>query len=189
MNVKDMALKNKRDFASRIIKEPFLTLFYDCLVEHFPKAQFLFLVRDPVENIRSILNRAGYKGRYDPEARLNLSLEWRSILSGAYISPCCKDVLECLALRWNIMSSIYLDNQENIRLCRYEDFVQDKIKSLQDLCLDLGLPIMHELEHKLELQYQKKGETGAGRQSFFSPEETHRIESICKANMQSLGYC
>jgi len=188
MSVKDLALKNKRDFASRIIKEPFLTFFYHCLVEHFPAAQFIFLVRDPVENIRSILNRAGYRHRYDPEKKPRLSPEWKAILSGAYISPCCWDALECLSLRWNITSSIYLDNQDRIRLCRYEDFVQDKQKCLQNLCMDLELPILHDLRHKLDFQYQQKGETGAGRQNFFSLPEIDKMESLCKPNMQSLGY-
>ncbi|RME38856.1 MAG: hypothetical protein D6788_06610, partial [Planctomycetota bacterium] len=49
-------------FSHPIIKEPSLTFFHDDLRRLFPSARFVFIVRDPRDNIRSILNRLRLPG-------------------------------------------------------------------------------------------------------------------------------
>jgi hypothetical protein len=49
--------RNRWGFSRDIVKEPNLTLFPDALAERFPEARTIFVVRDPRDNIRSLLNR------------------------------------------------------------------------------------------------------------------------------------
>ncbi|MBN1239849.1 MAG: hypothetical protein JXB36_15210, partial [Gammaproteobacteria bacterium] len=56
ISTREYVLRNRLDFSRDIIKEPNLTLLYRQLLEHFPAARFVFVVRDPRDNIRSLLN-------------------------------------------------------------------------------------------------------------------------------------
>ena len=47
----------KYEFSKDIIKEPFLSYYIDELINEFPKAKFVLIIRSPFQNIRSILNR------------------------------------------------------------------------------------------------------------------------------------
>ncbi|NEP45581.1 MAG: hypothetical protein F6K35_42755, partial [Okeania sp. SIO2H7] len=53
---------NKLDFSRDIVKEPNLTLLDRELAEYFPNSDFVFVIRDPRDNIRSILNRLQLPG-------------------------------------------------------------------------------------------------------------------------------
>lgn len=52
----------RRAFCREVIKELGLTFAYETLREHFLEATFVLIVRDPRDNIRSVLNRLDLPG-------------------------------------------------------------------------------------------------------------------------------
>ena len=54
--------KNKLEFSSEIIKEPHFSVFYKELKEKFPESVFIMILRNPFDNIRSILDRLEVEG-------------------------------------------------------------------------------------------------------------------------------
>ena len=51
-------IKNhKYEFSKEIIKEPSLSYHVEDLIETYPDSKFIWIVRNPFQNIRSILNR------------------------------------------------------------------------------------------------------------------------------------
>ncbi len=122
--------QNPAKFSTAIIKEPSLIFYYPKLLQTFPKAKFVFLLRDPRDNIRSILNRLSLPGNLThltPELQENIpNYLWRIILDGQPLGIEGNTYIEKLAYRWNRILEIYRQNQQNITLLRYEDFLADK---------------------------------------------------------------
>ena len=113
----DFVARNRWGFSREIVKEPNLTLFYPELVRTFPEATFLFVLRDPRDNIRSLLNRLNLPGDLDtlPEAAWSthnplstpgwgvvFDARWRGIPGEHYIDR--------LAHRWRFCVEVYQAN-------------------------------------------------------------------------------
>jgi len=103
--------RNALDFSRRIVKEPNLTLFYPQLRRRFPAARFAFVLRDPRDNIRSILDRVELPGdlqrlepgrlaHVDPGFALVMDGTWCGITSGGHY-------VDKLAARWNACLDVY----------------------------------------------------------------------------------
>ena len=125
--------RNRADFSKDIIKEPNLTIFYPDLKKTFKTAKFIFIIRQPHQNIRSILNRFGLPGNLDhlePHHLRLIKKSWDIVFNGEWIGLRGRNHIEMLALRWNYLVNIYLKNKDSFILMRYEDFLQDKIKSI-----------------------------------------------------------
>src|SRR5205085_6773705 len=54
--------RNALAFSAPIVKEPCLTFIAPRLLDYFPAAQAVFIVREPFQNIRSMLDRLGIAG-------------------------------------------------------------------------------------------------------------------------------
>src|SRR6266446_1585567 len=87
---------HKLCFSRPLIKEPSITLMYEHLHSYFPQAQFVFVVRDPRDNIRSILDRLNLPGNVSelsalqrsavsPAWKLVLDSRWLGFPEGSYI--------------------------------------------------------------------------------------------------------
>jgi glycosyltransferase involved in cell wall biosynthesis len=181
-------------FSRDIIKEPHLTVFYEELARRFPQARFVFIVRDPRETIRSILNRLDLPGHLahlgevlftsDGETmrrwRLVLENQWLGLNGGTYI--------EQLAARWAYTANVYLAHPQQMVLIRYEEFLRDKVGAITRLAQQLGLPARHDIRDMVDVQYQRRGDHSASWEAFFGPENLRRIEVICRDQMARLGY-
>lgn len=97
--------KGRYYFSKDIIKDPGLTFFYSELRTRFPQAKRVFILRDPRQNIRSILNRLGLPGHLQ-----DLSAEdwhrvrrdtpsWLPVLDGRLAGHHGRTHIETLALR------------------------------------------------------------------------------------------
>ena len=58
----DFINKNKYEFSADIIKEPHLSIFFDELKTEYPQSRFVMIIRNPFDNIRSILDRLDVVG-------------------------------------------------------------------------------------------------------------------------------
>jgi len=187
----DFVRLNKYDFSRDIIKEPCLALLYPELKRVFPRAQFLMIVRDPRHNIRSILNRLGISGNLgniDPNTIPSISPEWQLVLDGQWLGLQGRTYIEILAARWNRVSDVYLEHTDEIVLVRYEDFVADKVETIEELARRLGLPQVNDIADKVDIQYQLRGNRDVSWEEFFGLENLMRIEQICGSRMEKFGY-
>lgn len=192
-NLQSFAQKYPKRFAKDIIKEPNLTFFYQDLKKNHPNASFIFIVRDPRSNIRSILDRLSLPGNLEKlnVDKTSLTKPWWHMFNASLWNLGCYDhYIDILAARWNLAVGVFLVNKDsdNILLVRYEDFVKDKLGTIQELAKKLGLVQVNEIVNKLDIQYQPAGNNNSSWLDFFGSNNLARIETICHEKMQIFGY-
>ncbi len=184
--------RNKFDFSRDIIKEANLTIFYNDLVRFFPNSRFVFVVRDPRSNIRSILNRVKVPGDLDSldswDNKPHIPLGWEKVIYNSWLGLNGDNYISSLAQRWNLMTDIYLRNNSNMILARYEDFLHNKVGHISNIAYKLDLNPRHDISEKIDLQYQPKGNNEQSFLSFYGSNNLQRVESICAKNMHFFDY-
>lgn len=193
INFDDFIKHHKYEFSKEIIKEPFLSFYTEELIRSFPNAKFIWIVRSPYQNIRSILNRLKIPGNlteinFNDFTELEKRPAWKLNLQSRMLGYNSSNYIEALAFRWNHAIKIYRENQEKIRLVRYEDFIIDKQKYIEDLALELDFTIQSDISNYVNIQYQPKGNAEIDLKEFFGVENYKIIGKICKENMQETGY-
>ncbi|MEO0132731.1 MAG: sulfotransferase [candidate division WOR-3 bacterium] len=183
---------NRLEFSKDIIKEPNLTLFYDELIEYFPLARLVLVVRDPRSNIRSILDRYKIPGNLEqmtPEHYENLVRSWPSVFDASWLGFRGENYIEMLAGRWNYMADVFFLHAERIILVKYEDFLKDKIGVIYRLAEELGLEKINDISEQINIQYQPAGKNRNLKYiDFFGERNLERIERICGERMKKLEY-
>jgi len=183
--------RNKAAFSRTIIKEPNLTFLYSKLKAHFPQAHYVIIVRDPRDNIRSVLNRLNINGTKPvlrSEEMAALSPEWQLMLNGQWLGLTGDTYIEQLAARWNLAADTYLQHRNEILLVRYEDFVKEKANTVYQLATNLNLPRLADISDKVDTQYQPRGQHCVRWYDFFGADNLRRIERICGSQMEHFGY-
>lgn len=183
--------KEFRDvFRGVIVKDPNFPLFLGDLTELFPDAKIVFIVRDPRENIRSILSRLDIPG--DPasarEHLMKLSGAWGNVLNGRSPDMPGNDFLEKLAWRWRISAENYLAHNDRIRLIRYEDFRKNKREQIEALAHELGFGKLADISSLVDVQFQPKGANTGSLREFYGADNLARIERIVAPLMAGFGY-
>lgn len=180
----------RADFSRDVVKDPHLTFLYPRLAERFPEARFVMVVRDPRDNIRSILNRLGLPGDRDelsPEDYRRMRPLWEAILKSPWLEV-GGGYIQRLAARWSLGAEVYSRHQANMQLIRYEDFLKDKRGAIQALADRLGVPQAGSIDDKLETRYQPPGDQDVDWLDFFGRDNLHIIESVCAKEARALGY-
>ena len=107
-SVSGFVKSHRRFFRAAVIKDPSYTFFHQELSAAFPRARFALVLRDPRDNIRSILNRLQLPGTVgsaqEPDVQEALerfgNLGWKTVLEGTNPPTEASSVVETLALRW-----------------------------------------------------------------------------------------
>ena len=190
VDFKHIVKRHRFYFSTDLIKEPNLTFFSDKLIKTFPQAKYLFLIRDPRDNIRSHLNRMKIPGHFDqlPDdfiasdmGRIVMNaITWGGVETENYICA--------LAHKWNRAVDNYLFNRDQIILVKYEDFLLDKYGFIEKLANQLHVTIKSDIIDKLDLQYQPRGDHSVSWEKFFGAENLMRIEQICGSRMKEFDY-
>jgi hypothetical protein len=191
MTVDAFIRRNRLDFSRQIIKEPNLLVIYRQIARQLPAAQPVLLIRDPRDNIRSILNRLALPGHLERLERPYHGVHaraWNLYLDGRWLGLDAETYVEVLAERWNLAADIYLAQREAMVLIRYEDFLRDKAGQIARLAERLGLPAVRDIRHAVDRQYQPRGDRHVSWDDFFGPRNLVRIEQRCGARMAALGY-
>lgn len=180
--------RNAWTFSAPIVKEPGLTFAAPALMAHFGKSHAVMVLRNPWQNIRSILERVDIRGDGDRlvpgQRRLNRT--WRNILAGSDLGLAPAHYIDILAQRWLKAAQIAETLGDRTTIIRYEDFSQHKRATIEILARDLGLPIVADISEKLDHQFQPRGH-GADPRAFFG-QNYARITAICGAKAAQLGY-
>jgi hypothetical protein len=191
MTLSEFVQRNKLDFSRAIIKEPNLTFIYELLADAFPGATFVYVYRDPRDNIRSILNRINATGRQE---RLNaaqhgdMTAGWKRVFEGEPLGRKGADYIETLAIRWDCAARILLENRERFQAVRFEDFLRDKAGEISRLAGELDLAEKHDITDHVDYPFQPPGDRSVGWIEFFGMINLKRIEEICGDSMRQLKY-
>jgi len=183
--------KNRLDFSRDLIKEPNLTFLHEELARFFPGSKTVFVVRDPRDNIRSILNRLQVPGTLtdlDPGAFPAITPAWRMIVDSAGVALPDGNHIERLAHRWMRMARVYRDHEDSMTLIRYEDFVRDKEATLRWLVRQVGHRPAHDVTARLDVQFQRPGDRAVPLPEFFGQQNLATIEAVCASEMALFGY-
>jgi hypothetical protein len=190
--LKKLVQQNRVSFSKQIIKELDLIFCMDQVISCFPKGKFVFLVRDPRDNIGSILNRLKLPGNLDALSEKQLETlphpAWRYIMEGTIYGIEGDDYIETLAKRWCCIIEQYEIYQSQMHLVRYEDFVADKVSCINQLAEQLGFSVIKDISGLVDIQFQPRGNRDISWEVFFGTKNLYAIETICGDKMKALGY-
>lgn len=178
------------EFSRKVVKEPMLTFFTGQVLDYFPEAKGVFIVRDPRDNIRSLLNRRKLPGNLSSIEGLEMA-KGKTFVGDPELwggISATNNYVDQLALRWNAAYEQYKDNSERLILVRYEDFVQDKKVFIRQLADELMLTEKASIESKMDVQYQPKGNNEQSWEQFFGKDNLLRINKHCLTHCNELGY-
>lgn len=177
--------KHAKPFSKDIVKEPNSTFFIAKLKHSFKLEKYVFIIRNPFDNIRSILNRLEIPGDGRTLDVENLPWVWQHLFK----KTGGKDYVSVLAERWAKANGQHeiIDNPA-CTLIRYEDFLRDKEKSIEKLALELGLTPKNPIGHLVNVQYQPKGDRKVEPHLFFGKDNYEKIGDICGKLMKKFGY-
>ncbi|MEO0535705.1 MAG: sulfotransferase [Cyanobacteria bacterium P01_A01_bin.123] len=193
LSFKEVINQNKHHFSTAIIKDPYFIFMINSVIENFSESQFVFIARDPRDNIRSILNRLDIPGNLDQLDNDQLKslperTAWRLLLEGELPKVDGDNYIEKLAYRWTTSIDLYETQKERIQLIRYEDFMADKVAFIRWLATQLCLEYSTDIEEYVDNQFQPIGNRNISWIDFFGAKNLDRINHICRSKMLSLGY-
>ncbi len=118
IGIRHILAKNRKEFLMPIIKEPMLTSMYNELHQFFPRSTYVFLVRDPRDVIRSILNRLGIPGNASgipADIWARMTIAWKQMFETLNNEPKQEypDYVLTLARRWQYAAAVYVHNSIN----------------------------------------------------------------------------
>jgi hypothetical protein len=180
-------------FSAEIVKDPDFAFLFRDLQRVFPDSPQVFIVRDPRENIRSILNRLHLRGdleRLGPAENRMLAGEggWRVILDGRGLRlDAGANYIGRLAQRWARGVDGYLAAGAPVHLVRYEDVVQDRHAFITDLAELLGFEVTTDIRGKLGRPHLSPGRS-VPMEAFFGSRNLSIIEETCAPYMAKFGY-
>jgi hypothetical protein len=184
--------QNRLEFSREVVKDPNFTFLYKPLRERFPDAKYVMVMRDPRDNIRSILDRLNLPGGNTALKRSQydeMTFGWKMVVDGSWMGIEDGNYIDRLAERWNRAAHMYLGNQNNIELIRYEDFIQRKVAAIDNLVSRLGEKKENQIEGKVDQQFQPRGHRrDVSWSSFFGKSNLKRIEKRCAKAMNAIGY-
>ncbi len=191
LELKDFISKNfKFEFSKKIIKEPNLTLCYTQIKELYPSSPKIFIIRDPRQNIRSILNRLkipGNQSKIEFDKYSNSEI-WRNVIYNDWLGITYRNYIESLAKRWNFICRIYFENPNDFILVKYEDFNKEKVSFIKELCENLELNYLKNIDKDVNTRFQPKGKVNVDIIDFFGARNLAIIENTCKEFMQKFDY-
>jgi hypothetical protein len=192
VNLRQIIRQNLDGFSKKIIKELTLVFWIDQVMLRFPKGQFVMIVRDPRDNIRSILNRLRIPGNLNDLSQEILQSvperAWRHIIDGRIYNTHGHTYIATLANRWVHILNQYEKHKSKMHLVRYEDFILNKKAYIDAIAGRLGLKVIYDISSEVDKQYQPKGDRSVTWQDFFGHNNLRLIEEICSHKMQMYGY-
>ena len=190
VSLKTFVHRNAFSFSAPIIKDGSLTFVGAPLMEHFGLTRAGFIIRDPFDNIRSILDRLKLPGHLQSLdiSTLKINRTWKSILAGEDIGLPKGHYVETLARRWLAATEFYERERERLTLVRYDRFCADKEGTIQWLARTFNLRAHHDVTALLDHPFQRRGTPTCDWEGFFGHDNLERITQICGSTAMRLGY-
>jgi hypothetical protein len=190
LSLRTLWRRHRRVFTGTIIKDPNFVLLLPQIREMLPDAQIVFIVRDPRDTIRSILNRLALPGKpqgVDLES-VDIPVNWRKLLLGQIPKIPGKDYVEVLAWRWRMSVEAFLEYRDVCVEIRYEDFKKNKSSAISEMARQLGYAELCSFEHLVDIQYQPKGDADVHWGDFFGEKQLAVIDRVTAPVAAEFGY-
>lgn len=190
MSVEDYVRRYPLAFRRPIIKEPNLTLMGPQLAEQFPEARWVMVIRDPVQNIRSLLDRVGLAGdleRLDDSAVQKLQPPWNLLFehpTGSADWP--EHYIDQLAERWCLFAGVTRQLPTTPLVVRYEDFARDKQGCIESLAQRLGESVRVDIADRVDISRQPAGARRARPEADVFGANLARIHARCSESLSEL---
>lgn len=142
---------DERVFLEKTPKNALRIPFFDAA---FPDARFVFLWRDPRQNLSSIME-AWRSGRFETYPRLDgFAGAWSLLLPPGYAALSGRPLEEIAAFQWESANRIILDDLGRLAPDRwmtvnYADFLRDPRAEAQRLCAFAGIDLDADLDVRL----------------------------------------
>ena len=178
-------------FCRQIVKIPALTFIASDIAARFPDAKIVFVVRDPRDNIRSILNSQKIPGNKQSLPAFRhwlMKLQNKPSMDANIWGQSDDGYVGILAQRWNQAIEHLQEMNNQPILIRYENFRQQKHATLNSLADQLGFQSTQDIKHLLEKQFQSAGNQSISWQEFFGAKNIATIERICGDLMNQFDY-
>lgn len=192
--VANYVIRNRRFFSNELIKDPNFIFLLDDLRKVFPKGKFVFICRDPRQNLRSLLDRVRLPGNKDQldemdhEQLRRMGAAWMMVPKNFDLVG-GENYIDIMAERWNAGCDVFLRHKDLFTLIRYEDFVADKVAEIQKLARTLHLSIVKDITPELDKQFQPAGQRrNVEVATIFGSSNLDRINLRCHERMTALGY-
>jgi len=170
----------------KILKEPNFTLLFEDFYKLFPKAKFIYIVRKPEDNIRSILNRIGIAGSMEEFTDYSsLDKGWHGTFNDYYSDK--THYIEKLSDLWVKYTNIYLAKPEKFILVRYEDFIDNKEMVIDGVVSKIKMQAKFDIASDVNKQFQPKGNSTISYDDFFKGNLC-LISDICAENASAFSY-
>src|SRR5690606_13286481 len=151
--------------------------------EYFNITKYILVVRNPLDNIKSILSRLKIPGNLKTlnKSKLDIHPLWLRMLTQD------ENYLVSLANCWLQTYSQFDISDEKCVLFRYENFMEDKIKYVTKIVEDLDLTPSYPIDQFINIQYQPKG-SHSNNLEFFGKDNKRKLESILLPIACKYGY-
>tara|TARA_B100002019_G_scaffold265312_1_gene254775 strand:- start:12870 stop:13694 length:825 start_codon:yes stop_codon:yes gene_type:complete len=190
----DYTKKYPNYFYQEIIKEPEFVFFLKDIRELYPYSNYVHILRNPFDNIRSIFNRINITSiEAENSCKLPRALSdqyplWDLLIDTKRMPYSGTNIFEMLVYRW-----LYVAKQANLAfskkpiLVKYEDFLIDKIAFIHELCSKLDYEVKNDITAYIDFNFQPKGHR-VSKEKFFSNKQIDFIYEICGDEMFKNGY-
>lgn len=185
-NLKLISYVNKHSYAfsRELIRYPIEPKAIDLATSFFKMNKYIVTVRNPIDNIKSILSRLKIRGDLNElnVSKLDCHSNWLKMLSKRdnYIDS----LIQCWLEAYDQLEWI---NSNHCVLFKYEDFVKDKKGYITDKVIELGYKPKKSIDHFVEIQYQPKG-TNVSNREFFGRKNLEKIISAIHSLAFQYGY-
>lgn len=202
-------------WAWSLTKDPMLTPLalrlasvWPALSSHGEELRLYFLVRNPFDVVRSVIEHLGLKVRLDPEHSneqlfhtTNLPLTGRFtrgmqlFLDTTKVGFNYTGYADALVQQWALFADEYLRDRQRYVLVRYEDFEAEPVNSTRNLSQALGLDVhwdpdtIARVQEVSRTQYQTRGKRrGHDFRQVFGPRLYARIRDAVDCRARAFGY-
>lgn len=169
------------------IKVPGFSVIINEFLKEFPNTKVVYLVRDPRDFASSAIKT--WKIRQMGDFK---DIPWTDV---QWLGVDCDDPVERLAKRWKAYLNAAMQ-VDGVVFVKYEEFCQNKIGVILELCEALGLPFDEarvtqlcdmQLSHASVRAYRPIG-PGGWKHSILEQKHIQKIENICREEMLEWGY-
>ena len=200
--VEDLLDHHRAYFSRGLIKEPGLTLIMPEIVSAMGARKVVFVVRDPYDTVRSILQRRNVPGNLDGltgdlERRLNKAhWHWTYDWPHRYrpTKPLCfenRHYVEGLAAMWQWSVEAFQKTVaagHDVEVVRYEDFLGNKQGTIEAVLSVMGVDVKHDIAPFLDVNFQPKGDHSISVPDFFGGDNLARISAVTEAGRNYFNY-
>lgn len=178
-------------FSTQVVKEPCLTFLFEQCFGVYPLSPYIFIIRHPVDNIRSILDRLKIPCDRDSVnlSDYEMNETWSYVMNGKLLNIGHEHYIARLAMRWVAASEVFLKHKDKMLLVRYEDFIENKFACIQRIAEKMGIQEAGNIQPLLNIQYQPRGDNReAALAGLFGERNLRIIYDVCHRQMEQFQY-